>query len=302
MVTDKSITRRRLLGAALAAPFAFANTPGQASLTGATPPVSRIVSMDLLLTELLVTLGRQPVATANVPLYQRLVGDPVLDSTVADLGPLNEPNIEYMLSLRPDHILMADWQASSLEMLEKIAPVTTYPVFAGKTPAIEHVQGLLRRLAMQTDRLAVADTIIDTCEKVIETASRALSGFDRPVYVCRFNRDGRNVAMFGGNGLIGDMLKRLSLRNAFEGRVNASGVTSVALNRLAENSDAVLIHFDRGTETDAALDRLAQNPIWNAFPAVRAGRIVRMPVIYPNGGVRSAQRLAGQMREGLSNV
>jgi iron complex transport system substrate-binding protein len=258
--------------------------------------------MDLLLTELLVTLGRQPVATANIPLYQRLVGDPALDGAVADLGPLNEPNTEYMLSQKPDHILVADWQAASLEMLEKIAPVTAYPVFAGKTPAIEHVQQLLRLIATQTDRLTVAENNISDCERAIETASRALSGFDRPVYVCRFNRDGRNVAMFGGNGLIGDMLKRLNLRNAFEGRVNASGVTSVALNRLAENSDAVLIHFDRGVETDAALDRLAQNPIWNAFPAVRAGRIVRMPVIYPNGGVRSAERLAEQMCEGLSNV
>ncbi len=302
MVTNKTITRRSLLGAALAAPFAFEIPPAQASQPAGMPSISRIVSMDLLLTELLVTLDLQPIATANVPLYQRLVGDPALDSTVADLGPLNEPNIEYMLSLKPDHILMADWQASSLEVLEKIAPVTAYPVFAGKTPAVEHVQGLLRRLSMQTDRRRVADTIIDNCERAIETAARALSGFDRPVYVCRFNRDGRSVAMFAGNGLIGDMLRRLSLRNAFEGRVNASGVTSVALNRLAENSDAVIIHFDRGAETDAALDRLARNPIWQAFPPIRAGRIVRMPVIYPNGGVRSAERLAEQMREGLSNV
>jgi len=302
MVTHRGITRRSLLGTVLAAPLAFTITAGQAGQTGGMPSMSRIVSMDLLLTELLVTLGLQPIATANVPLYQRLVVDPAIDNTVADLGPLNEPNIEYMLSLRPDHILMADWQALSLEMLGKIAPVTTYPVFAGKTPAVEHVQVLLRRLAMQTDRIAIAETMINNCERAIETASHALSGFDRPVYVCRFNRDGRNVAMFGGNGLIGDMLERLSLRNAFEGRVNASGVTSVTLNRLAENSDAVIIHFDRGAETDAALDRLAHNPIWNAFPAVQAGRIVRMPVIYPNGGVRSAERLAEQMREGLSNV
>jgi len=302
MVIDKPITRRRLIGAAFAAPFAFVTTPGNADQSSAKSPMSRIVSMDLLLTELLVTLGQQPVATANVPLYQRLVADPGLNSNVADLGPLNEPNIEYMFSLKPDHILMADWQASSLEALRKIAPVTTYPVFAGKTPAVEHVQAVLRRIASQTDRPAIADQAINDCERAISAASHALAGFDRPIYVCRFNRDGRNVAIFGGNGLIGDMLRRLGLQNAFTGRVNASGVTSAALNRLAEHSDAVIVHFDRGAETDAALGRLSRNPIWSAFPAVRAGRVVRMPVIYPNGGVRSAERLAIQMREGLLDV
>lgn len=302
MVIDRSITRRELLGAALAAPFAFVSTSGRTDQSGDTSSISRIVSMDLLLTELLVTLGQQPVATANVPLYQRLVGDPALDSDVADLGPLNEPNIEYMFSLRPDHILIADWQAPSLDALRKVAPVTAYPVFAGKTPAVDHVQALLRQIAKQTDCSAVADQAINDCERAISAASRSLTGFDRPVYVCRFNRDGRNLAIFGGNGLIGDMLKRLDLQNAFTGRVNASGVTSAALNRLTENSEAVIVHFDRGSETDAALERLSQNPIWNAFPAVRAGRVLRMPVIYPNGGVRSAERLAIQLSEGLSHA
>ena len=34
-------------------------------------------------------------------------------------------------------------------------------------------------------------------------------------------RDGRNLAVFGGNGMLSDVLRRLGLTNAYRGRVNA---------------------------------------------------------------------------------
>jgi iron complex transport system substrate-binding protein len=297
MVGLPLLDRRKFMGAALAAPAIFALP----DITNAAPS-KRIVSMDLLLTELLLTLGIQPVAIANVPLYRRLVADPVLSGTVADLGPLNEPSLEYLQILAPDLLLMADWQTAGLDNLSRIAEILPLAVFPKNIPAFTFVQSSLRQLASLLDRQRQAETAIAACELAIADARETLSSLQRPVYVCRFTRDGRSAAVFGGNGMIGDTLLRLGLRNAFTGRVNGSGVTSVSLKRLADAPDAIIIHFDRGAETDRAVERLADSPLWSAFPAVREGRVVRMPVIYPNGGVRSVERLATQLASGLAKV
>jgi ferric hydroxamate transport system substrate-binding protein len=283
--------------AALAPPALLAWT----GIAKATPP-QRIVSMDLLLTELLLTLGIQPLAIANVPLFRRLVAEPALSDRVADLGPLNEPSLEYLQVLAPDLLLMADWQTAGLDNLSQITKVMPLQVFARTVPAVAFVQALLRQLGELLGRQEDAETAIAACERAISDARADMRDLRRPVYVCRLNRDGRNAAVFGGNGMIGDTLARLGLRNAFAGRVNASGVTTLPLKRLADVPEAIIVHFDRGMETDRALERLAGSPLWNAFPAVREGRVVRMPVIYPNGGVRSVERLATQLASSLAEV
>lgn len=292
----KGIARRQLLAGALAAPLLLAGRGAAASIA------LRLVSMDLLITELVLTLGVVPLATPNVALYRRLVADPVLPEEVKDLGPVAEPNLEYLRYLAPDRILLADWQGAGLENLARIAPLTPLPVLAGRQPAVAHGEDLLRLVATLVAEPAQADVAIQQCEQALEEGARALRGFPRPVYVCRFNRDGRNLALFGGNGMIGDTLSRVGLANAYRGRVNGFGVTNAPLLRLAERPEAVIVHFDRGVETGAALARLAQSPVWNALPAVREGRVVRIPVVYPNGGPRSVTRLAHSLASTLSTL
>lgn len=285
------LRRRTLLGAALAAPFVL-SAPRLATAS----PATRIVALDLLATELLLTLGMTPPAIANRALYQRLVAEPKLPSSVEDLGPLTEPNAEYLQMLRPDLIVLSAWQAGALERLGKIAPLHVLPSPARDTPAVSYAAELIRELGDVTGRSAQAQLWIDRAASALADAKKALA--DRsatPLYVCRFAANGRNVAVFGGNGMIGDVLRQVGMANAWLGRVNASGVVSVGIEQLAGSPDARIVHFDRGAETVQALGRLEQSPLWNALPAVRNGRVTAMPVIYPSGGVFSAIRFAGQL-------
>ncbi|TMV21713.1 hypothetical protein BJG94_05100 [Rhizobium sp. Td3] len=298
MVGSLEIRRRDFLRAASAA-LGYLSLP---SCSFAQEQADRFVSMDLLITELLLTIGAVPVATSNIPLYQRLVANPSMPDSVSDLGPLNEPNLEYLQRLSPSRIFVADWQAAGLETATRIAPVTPIPVFAGKTPAIAHCEALIAKLADMTGHVFAARSAVAGMRSEIDETRARLKSFSRPVYVCRFNRDGRNLALFGGNGLLGDMLKQLGLRNAFSGRVNAAGVTNAPLIRLADEPDAVIIHFDRGQETDIALQRLEAGALWHVLPAVKNGRVIRMPVIYPNGGIRSAERFANQLGQKLGTI
>ncbi|OHV82935.1 hypothetical protein LCM4573_18465 [Rhizobium sp. LCM 4573] len=285
------VARRDLLKGALAASLSAFARDGKAE-----GKPRRIVSMELLVTELLLTLGIAPLAVANVPLYRRLVAEPVLDDEAVDLGPLQEPNVEYLQFLKPDLIVMAQWQASGLETLRAIAPTLSLNSFPAKTPAVQHAQELLRQLGTVVGRKRQAEDWLGRCETAIEEARAKLQSKSLPpLYLCRFNQDGRHAAIFGGNGLVGDVLTRLGLTNAWQGHVNASGVASISVEQLAGNPQARIVHFDRGRETDLAMARLAESPLWQALPAVRQNRVTRMSVVYPSGGVVSAMRLAGQL-------
>ena len=268
----------------------------------------RVVSLDLMLTEQLLTLGVPPLAVANIPLYERLVAVPALPSGVEDVGPQQEPNRELMQYLQPDLIVGLSWQAFRQQALARIAPVAFLPP-PGRTGApVEGVQDLLADLGRRTGREQAAETANASLRaRLAEARARLVPHVSRPVYFVRFLEDGRHAAVFGTRSLIGDVAARIGLANAWTGRGNASGVATIGIADLAEVPQAGLIHFDRGAETARALARLNDSPFWQALPLVRAGRVVAMPVIYPSGGVASALRLIAQveavyLREGGSRV
>lgn len=256
----------------------------------------RIVSLDLMLTEQLLTLEVPPLAVANIPLYERLVAVPALPAGVEDVGPQQEPNRELMQLLQPDLIVGLSWQAFRQQALARIAPVAFLPA-PGRTGApVEGVQDLLSELGRRTGREAEAarcNAALRT--QLLEARARLAPHVSRPVYFVRFLEDGRHAAVFGTRSLIGDVAERLGIRNAWSGRGNASGVATIGIADLSQEPEAGLIHFDRGAETMRALARLGESPFWQALPLVRAGRVAAMPVIYPSGGVASALRLIRQI-------
>ena len=294
MVGSPGLSRRGLLGTALAVPFILAGASARAAMS------RRIVSLDLFATELTLTLGVAPLAVANVPLYRRLVAEPVLAADTVDLGPVTEPNAELLRTLGPDAILLASWQAGSLGILSRIAPLVTVDSMSRTEPAIANATRQIHALGKLLDRAEEAKRWTQRLQETLAAGRAALDDrAQRPLYVCRFAENGRNVSLFGGNGLISDVLGQLGLRNAWQGRVNASGVTSTGIDQLAGEPEARIVHFDRGAETARALAALDGSALWNALPAVRAGRVTMMPVIYPSGGIVSAIRFARQLAESL---
>jgi ferric hydroxamate transport system substrate-binding protein len=289
---NTGVTRRHFIGGAFACCLA-----GNAA---ATPFARRVVSLELLPTEILLTLGIRPVAAGNTRLYRRLVAEPELPADIPDLGPLTEPNAELLQTLRPDAILVAKWQAGALEPLNRIAPLIPLPAVSKELPGVALALQLMEQIATLTGTGDAARHWALRLRQELQTAAGQLQRHSRrPVYVCRFAEDGRNVALFGGYGLIGDVLGRIGLENAWTGRVNASGVTSAGIDALAGNPEARIIHFDRGRETRKAMELLRNSSLWKALPAVRAGRVTAMPVIYPSGGVYSAVRLARQLAKAI---
>lgn len=263
-------------------------------------PAARVVALDGLFAETLLAIGLVPVAIANRPLYEKLIALPPLPDSVLDLGPLQEPNLEFLSLIAPDLILAAPWQAQIQVALARIAPVAALPIVAGTREPIDHLDALTRDIGARTDRGAGARALIAGTDAALAEARADLAGAaGRPVYICRFRDDGRQLAVFGSRSTVGAVAQRLGLTNAWTGRQSAAGTVLAAVEDLADVPDATLIHFDRGAETARALTRLNDSPIWRALPAVRAGRVIRLPVVHPNGGLPSAARFARQVAAAL---
>lgn len=262
----------------------------------------RVVSLDLLVTEQLMTLGAVPLACANIPLYQRLVAAPALPPQVVDVGPLQEPNRELMQALQPDLIIGMAWQSFRQESLGQIAPVDWLPAIDRGTTPLDYIRGQLMRLAARMGRQDRAEAANRALDAALDATRAVLAGGTRrPVYLVRFVEDGRHAAIFGARSMIGDAAARVGLANAWSGRGNGSGVAAIGIEELGQEPTAFIIHFDRGAETRRALARLEQSPLWQALPAVRAGRIVSLPLVHPSGGVTSALRFVRNVEAALQS-
>ncbi|MEH3117462.1 MAG: ABC transporter substrate-binding protein [Methylorubrum populi] len=284
-------TRRTVLGG-----LALAALPPCAPSQGAEAASRRIVTLDGLFTETLLAIGRVPVATANRPLYEKLTAVPALPAEVVDLGPLQEPNLELLQMLRPDLIVAATLQAQTQTALARIAPVIPFPTLAGAVPPLDHLRRMTLDLGRLAGREAAADALVSRTDLTLEAAHGRLAGRTaRPVYIARLREDGRQVAMFGGKSTVGAVAARLGLANAWAGRQSGAGTAVAGIEDLAGTPDALFVHFDRGSETARALERLNGSPIWQALPFVRENRILALPVVHPNGGLPSAARFAGQL-------
>ncbi|MGU3494789.1 ABC transporter substrate-binding protein [Xanthobacteraceae bacterium A53D] len=258
----------------------------------------RVVALDLLIAEQLLTIGFAPQACANIPLYRRLVAVPAMPAGTVDVGPLQEPNRELLQYLAPDLIIGMAWQSFRQEDLGRICEALWVPMAkAGVTP-IPYIQQLLTMLAGRVSRAPEAAVRNGELDSALATARAALDGkVRRPVYFLRFMENGRHAAACGSRSMIGDAAVRMGLANAWSGRGNANGVAAIGIEELAGVPEAIIVHFDRGAETKRAMARLAGSAFWNALPAVQAGRVLSMPVIHPNGGVTSATRFARQTQD-----
>lgn len=288
------LTRRSALRAlATAACSAAVSVPGG----GARAFGPRVVSLELQLTELLVSLGAPPVAAADNALYRRLIGEPALPAGVADLGPVQQPNIEFLQMLRPDVIVAPAWEAGGNRSV--LARVARLEVVGDLTPAppLERLNATARRLGELVGRSPEAEALIRDAEAAYGRARVGVSA--QLTLLCRFYEDGRHLAVFGSKSVVGAVAERVGVANAWRGRQSGFGTAVASVEDLAGLGDARIVHFDRGAETARALTRLQRSPLWRALPMVRRNEVFGMAVVHPNGGLASAARLANQLHETL---
>lgn len=221
-------------------------------------PATRIVSLNPTTTEILFTIG------AGARLVGRTQYDQWPDSArfVPDLGPGIRPNVEAVISARPDLVLLyasEDNRAAARRLRD--AGISTAAFKVDSIAEFDRLTRLLGRLVGDSARGAlVADTVMHTLDSV----RAATRGLRRVTVVIPTWYE--PLIVIGGGSFLSELVTIAGGRNLYDSMPSPS--PTVAFEDIVRlNPEFLLV----GPERAASLRTLAK---WRTLPAVREGRLL----------------------------
>jgi iron complex transport system substrate-binding protein len=230
---------------------------------------SRIVSAVPSVTETLFAIGAGPqvVAVSSFDIYPPQV------ASLPRIGGLLDPDVERILSLKPDLVVVYDTQLDLRAQLARAG----IPTFSFKHRGLEDVLTTIRDVGRVAGRAAEADRTAADIEARLDAVRRRVAGRPRPRTLVVMGRDPfalRNIYASGGVGFIHDMLEAAGGANVFAdvARESLQATSEVVLARAPEVVLELKGEFGSVKPEEDERDRKTW---WTlpSVPAVRTGRV-----------------------------
>ena len=233
-----------------------------------TAPPQRIISVIPAVTEILFAIGagRQVVGVGSFDRFP-----PEVES-LPRVGALIDPDLERMLSLRPDLVALYGSQLDQHVQLTR----ANIPIFTYRHGGLGDVTALVRELGRLTGHTGAAARLAASIDRGLADIEARVKGRPRPRTLVVLGREPdtlRNVYANGGVGFLHDMMEVAGAANAF------ADVTREAVQPTSETiltTEAEVIIELRADGAATAEDMAGEILVWNRFstlPAVRTGRI-----------------------------
>lgn len=233
-----------------------------------------------------VALGIVPVgATTNSSNpgsgFSPFLGDAAAD--IATVGPTGQADLERVAALDPDLILFATaYQDLDVDTLSAIAPVVAYE--AASFGLLEPVRWLGEVLGREAEAARLEREFAD-----LITARRSELRLDgqRAAVVSLYNPEAiTSVYVFGRDQGACQVLRELGAGYAPQ-RLGDAPSTEVAAElvttELAEADLLLALRYGGTAGSEANLTTFTSSPLWQAVPAVAAGRVAYLDVQEANG-------------------
>lgn len=227
----------------------------------------RIISVIPAVTEMLFAIGAGPQVVA-VGSFDRY---PPGIEKLPRVGALVDPDLERILSLKPDLVAVFDSQADLRKQLER----AKIPMFVYSHAGLADVTATIRKLGEQVGHKAAADTLAGSIEMQIAAIRSSVAGRPRPRTLVVFGRASgalRGIYASGGVGFIHDMVTVAGGDNVFAD-VKQQAVQATTELILARRPDVVL----ELRASEISPDQVEREiHVWDALsslPAVRNHRV-----------------------------
>jgi iron complex transport system substrate-binding protein len=244
----------------------WARTSATTDVAAQTAP-TRIISLIPAVSEMLFAIGAGPqvVAVSSFDDYPPEV------LTLPRVGALLDPDLERILSLRPDLVIVYESQVDLRRQLER----ATIPMFVYKHASLADVAATIRQLGTRIGRDADAGALVQRINEKLADIQQRVAGRPRPRTLLVFGRDAltlRGIYASGGFGFLHDMLSAAGADNVFADvkQQSVQATTELILARRPE----VILELRSGDMT--AERQRKEVAVWQALssvPAVRTGRI-----------------------------
>lgn len=256
--------------------------------------------LDWALLETVVALDVPVLLAAELRQYRRLPIGHDLPADTLDMGLRGAPNLELLQAQSPDLILISSFYEAMRPQLERIAPVLSLATYTPDRPALDLARDAVTRLGALLDRETQAQDLLSALDHALDAGRQKLSDrSERPAIAVNLG-DARHLRVFGPESLVGGVLAGLGRPGAWEGPTSYSASAPVPVTALARMPEADVIVV--GPTPEDLRAALARNPVWEALPQVREGRIVWTGDHNHYGGVPTALRLAAEITDGLEGL
>ncbi|HDY7732887.1 TPA: ABC transporter substrate-binding protein [Vibrio vulnificus] len=252
----------------------------------------KVVALDWVLTETVLSLGIELEGVANISGYQQWVAEPHLNADAIDVGSRREPNLELLSDIQPDVILISKHLAAAYEPLSKIAPVLVYSVYSEDKQPLESAKRITRSLGKLFDKEQQAEQVIaQTDQRLAANGAKITSAgkAEKPLLFARFIND-KTLRIHSEGSLAQDTINAMGLKNDWQEPTNLWGFTTTGTEKLAEHQKANVMIF--GPLSQEERQQLTQSPLWQAMEFSRTDSVYELPAIWTFGGLLAAQRLS----------
>ena len=240
--------------------------PPEGGHYGEAPP-RRIVSLIPAVTEILFAIGAGPqvVAVGSFDTYPPEV------TKLPRVGALVDPDVERILSLRPDLVVVFATQTTLREQLAR----AQIPMYVYDHAGLADVFTTIRDVGARVGHAKAAADLTGTLEARIAAVRRRIAGRPRPPTLIVFDREKlalRGIYASGGIGFIHDMVDAAGGENVFAD-VKQQAVQATTELILARRPDVIL--EIRADPLDAAT-RAREIGVWStlsSLPAIRTSRV-----------------------------
>jgi iron complex transport system substrate-binding protein len=272
--TNTSVASRNPASGAGVAPAMAAQLP-------AAP--RRIISLIPPVTETLFAIGAGPqvVAVGSFDNYPPEV------EKLQRVGALLDPDVERILSLRPDLVVVYESQVDLRAQLQR----AHIPMYVYKHAGLADITTTIRDVGTRVGRTPAAAELAQSIEQRIAAVRKRVAGLPRPSTLVVFEREPltlRGIYASGGIGFIHDMVNAAGGTNVFADvkRQAVQATTELVLAR----RPAVIIELRSAVAPGE--DTRREVATWNALstlPAVQQGRVYlfsdqRMSIAGPRVG------------------
>jgi len=264
--------------------FVLAGMP--AAQTPAAP--QRIISLIPSVTEMLFAIGAGP-RVVGVGSFDRYPPEAL---TRTKVGGLIDPDIERIISLKPDLVVVYGTQTDLRTQMDR----ARIPTYLYQHSGLPDITATIRAIGKRVGSAGAAEDLARRIEDDIAATRRRVAGLPRPRTMLVFGRDPetlRGIYASGGIGFLHDMLEAAGGANVFAD-VKGQSIQATSEVILARGPDVIL---EIGIDTASSPSRNLR--AWDALasvPAVRLHRIYQIrgdEMMNPGPRVaRAIQRMA----------
>ena len=228
----------------------------------------RIISIVPSVTEMLFAMGAGPrvVGVGNFDRY------PPEALTRTKVGGLIDPDIERIISLKPDLVVVYGTQTDLRTQMERAG----IPIFLYQHAGLSDITTTIRELGTRVGSVKESTELASRIESAIADVKRRVAGRPRPRTLLVFGRDTetlRGIYASGGIGFLHDVLEAAGGTNVFADvkRQSIQATSELAVSRAPE----VIVEIGIDTASSTGRNLRAWDAL-GSIPAVRTKRIYQL--------------------------